>query len=1549
MEFDLNRVLDVLPVMVWTALPDGHVDFVNRRWSEHTGLSLDEASGCEWQAVVEPSDLPQLLERWRSILASGQPGEMEARVRRFDGQYRWFLVKCSPMRDAAGGTIKWCGVCTDVEDFRRAERTRRRREFDFQSVVDNIPVPVAVTTPSGEVEGLNQRILDYFGKTFEELKGWKASDVVHPDDLDHTIAAQMDAHQRGETYNVESRHLRADGVYRWHNVLGLPLRDPQGNILRWFHLLTDIEDRKRADEALNASEAYSRQMVDSMPGMVAVFTPDGQVERVNRQILEYFGTPEEEHKCWAANDSVLPEDLPRAIEVFSKSLATGEAFEVEVRARRFDGSYRWLQSRGLPLRDADGRIVRWYNLLTDIDERKRAEKALAASERNLRVMIDTVPAYSWSADTESRTEFVSRHYLDYIGLPADRAQDWRWAESVHPDDLTGLTAWWQNILASGKSGEAEARVRRFDGAYRWFLIRVKPLSDERGNIVKWYGVDTDIDDRKRADEALRASERQSRLIVNTIPGMVAVFTASGEAEYLNEQFLEYLGRTFEEFANWPTNGMVHPDDLPRHVEALTLSLKSGSLIDFETRLRRFDGVYRWFQLRGHPARDTDGRIVRWYCLMTDVDDRKRAKEAQVESERNLKVIVDTIPALAWSARIDGTAEFFNQHYLDYIGLSAEQAHGWGWTTMVHPEDLNGLAATWQTILASERKGEAEARLRRHDGEYRWFLFRANPLRDQSGNIVKWYGVNTDIEDRKRAEEALRESERYSRLIVDSIPATISAHTPEGEIEFVNHQLVEYFGKTLEEIKHWKTDEVTHPEDIERTVELFSRSIATGAPFDFEVRARRFDGVYRWLQTRGLPLRDADGRIIRWYNLLIDIDERKRAEEALRASERNLNEIINTIPASAWSARPDGTAEFFNQHYLDYVGLTAEQAQDWGWTVVVHPDDLAGLTVIWQTIMASGKAGETEARLRRADGEYRWLLFRVNPLRDESGTIVKWYGVNTDIEDRKRSEESFRAIVETSPECVQVIAREGTVLRMNAAGAAMAGFASADIVVGRSFFDFVASEHRTQYREFHESVCAGQKGFLEFDLISGQGLRRHMETHAAPMRGGDGAVVQLGVTRDITARKQAEEKLRRSEAFLAEGQHLARMGNLSWNVTSGEIIWSEQLYRIFGFEPGTVVTLDKIAARVYLEDMPLMTDMMERAQRGESDFEYQHRIVLPDQSVKHLHLIAHRARDRTDQIEYMGSVIDITQRRLSEEAIEKLRSEFAQVTRIMSLGALTASIAHEVNQPLAGIITNAGTCLRMLAADPPNIAVAQETARRTIRDGNRAADVIARLRALFRKRTITIEPLDLNEAVREVVTLAGSDLQRSRVVLRTQLADGIPIVGGDQIQIQQVIMNLLRNASDAMSSVNDRPRRLLIRTESDEDNHVRLSVQDVGIGFGPEAAGRLFEAFYTTKSDGMGIGLSVSRSIIESHGGRLWARANDGPGATFSFLIPEFRGHDLPVPETAAIQLPGVGSAHNSAEVGQEPEIAPPGHRARSRRAVTVMGPQMLFDSVPAKR
>jgi len=479
------------------------------------------------------------------------------------------------------------------------------------------------------------------------------------------------------------------------------------------------------------------------------------------------------------------------------------------------------------------------------------------------------------------------------------------------------------------------------------------------------------------------------------------------------------------------------------------------------------------------------------------------------------------------------------------------------------------------------------------------------------------------------------------LVIDSVPGLVAILAPSGEVDDVNTRIIEYCGLPLEAMKHWGTNGIVHAEDVPRIVPAFTHAIATGLPYDFEARIRRFDGTYRWFQVRGHPLSDVDGCIARWYVLLTDIDDLKRAQE------------------------------------------------------------------------------------------------------------------------------------------------------------------------------------------------------------------------------------ELG----------------REHAFLATVQQLSATGGFYWWPPTGKVFWSEQVYRIFEIDPAAPLTTELRQSRIHPDDLPAHREAVQRAIAEARDFEYDLRLLMPDQSVKYVHALAQATRDADGSLLYVGAVQDVTQRRLSELALSKVRSEFARIARVTTLSALTASIAHEVNQPLSGVVTNASTCLRMLGADPPNIEGARETARRTIRDGNRASEVITRLRALYSGMEAKLAPVDLNEAAREVLALFLSELQRQGVVVRTEFAEHLAPVMGDRVQLQQVVLNLLRNASDAMSSVDDRPRELLVKTELDERDAVRLSVRDVGVGFEPDAADKLFGLFYTTKVDGMGMGLSVSRSIIERHRGRLWAAPNDGPGATFSFSVP----------------------------------------------------------------
>lgn len=382
-----------------------------------------------------------------------------------------------------------------------------------------------------------------------------------------------------------------------------------------------------------------------------------------------------------------------------------------------------------------------------------------------------------------------------------------------------------------------------------------------------------------------------------------------------------------------------------------------------------------------------------------------------------------------------------------------------------------------------------------------------------------------------------------------------------------------------------------------------------------------------------------------------------------------------------------------------------------------------------------------------------------------------------------------------------------------------------------------------------------------------------------------AEVNEQLRNEIGDRKRSEEALRESEQrfrLIVDGI----AGLVAIMSPTGELeVVNHQVVTYFG---KTVEQLRgwSMSDAVHPDDMPGAISAWSHSLETSSAYDFDHRLLRADGEYRWFHARGLPLCDaRGCVLRWYVLLTDIHDRKQAEEALSRARAELAHVAGVTSLGVLTASIAHEVNQPLSGIVTNASTCLRMLDSDPPNIDGARETARRTIRDGNRASEVVARLRALFKRKEVGAEPVDLNDAAQEVVALSLSELQRNRILVQLEFDESLPTVKGDRTQLQQVILNLVRNASDAMRDVEDRPKQLLIKTESDDGKKIQLTVRDSGIGFTPDAVERLFESFFTTKDDGMGMGLSVSRSIIEAHHGRLWASANDGPGSSFAFAIP----------------------------------------------------------------
>ena len=745
-----------------------------------------------------------------------------------------------------------------------------------------------------------------------------------------------------------------------------------------------------------------------------------------------------------------------------------------------------------------------------------------------------------------------------------------------------------------------------------------------------------------------------------------------------------------------------------------------------------------------------------------------AENGAVQDELTLRQIVDGISALVAVLTPDGAVEIVNRQVLDYFGKTLEEMREWSSSDAVHPDDLPGVIAVWTRSIESGQPYDVELRQRGADGVYRWFHAQGLPVRDAEGCILRWFVLQTDVDERKRNEaaltsafEELAKSEAELRTIIDAIPQLIVSLRADGTFLSANQAVLDYTGLTKEEVRTESFGDVFHPEDTERLRDQRDLAISRGVPFEYERRVRRKDGQYRWFLIQYNPLRDQRRELIRWYAAGTDIDDRKRAEDALRASEHELRQMVDSVPGMIAVANSAGQQEYANKRFLDFTGTTVEELRGFdGLNLLIHPDEREMVINEWLRCSALGQPLELDHRLKRFDGVYRWVRVRVDPLLDDRGRIVRWYGLLTDIDDQRRAEEALRdseqhlrLLVETIPALVSRTTAEGT-----------------PDYVNRRIVDYTGQElEQTGWHVFHPDD-----------------------------------------------RNSHWQKFRHA-------------------LESGEP-W-EDTYRL---------------------------------RRADGEYRWFHERSEP-------------LLDRSGRVVcwYFVSV-DVNDNREMEEALRSTRRKLSAAMQIATVAEMSASIAHEINQPLASVVTNAHACQTWLSHDPPNLERAQATLERIIRDGHSAAEVVRRIRALFKEAAPVKAPLDINQIVAEVLRVLSDELRDNSIVVETELAVDLPRIVGDQVQIQQTLINLVHNATEAMAVLIARPKSLVVRSRREGD-HLLVEVRDFGVGIKDPTL--VFEPFFTTKESGMGMGLSISRSIVEAHGGRIWATANEDAGTTISFTLP----------------------------------------------------------------
>jgi PAS domain S-box-containing protein len=613
----------------------------------------------------------------------------------------------------------------------------------------------------------------------------------------------------------------------------------------------------------------------------------------------------------------------------------------------------------------------------------------------------------------------------------------------------------------------------------------------------------------------------------------------------------------------------------------------------------------------------------------------------------------------------------------------------------------------------------------------------------------------------------------------------------------------------------------------------------------------------------------------------------------RREEKRLRDLIETVPIMVFSIRPDGSNDFVSRNGQDYFGLSLEGITGGGWQATIHPDDHDTYLNQWHASLASGQPFENEVRHRSAKGEYRCFLVRAAPLRDEQGNILKWYGVMTDIEDRKRAEqarqeieEQWKAAFESNPTMYFIVDVAGAIASVNNYGAEQLGYTVSELV-GQPVLD-VFYEPDRQSVQGHANACFEQPGRMmrwEARKIRKDGTMLWVrETgNAVTLKK---RLVLLVICENITEQKRAEETARRSTKELRDA--IEGIPAMVFVALPGP----SHVFASQGWREYTGLSSEDTAgygwqSAVHPEDMDRHMEKWRACTATGDPFEDEARFRRASDGEYRWFLVrAVSLRDEQGSLlKWYGVLTDIEERKRAEQERERLRQveeDLARTNRVSMMGELAASLSHEINQPIAAAVLNAKACARWLQHKPPSLEEACEAASRLVKDVLRAADIVARNRSLYTRDASKREMVNLNVLIRQMIALLHDAANRQSISIRAELGKALPTVPADLVQIEQVLMNLMLNGIEAMK---DTGGELVIRSEKAEDGQILLSVSDLGVGLPVENVERIFDAFFTTKAQGTGMGLSISRRIIESHGGHLWATANTGKGATFYFTLP----------------------------------------------------------------
>ncbi|HKQ79989.1 MAG TPA: PAS domain S-box protein [Blastocatellia bacterium] len=1294
-----ERLIEALPGVVWMSDATGAVTYKNDRWSDLTGLTIEEGLGDKWTATVHPDDLPRILAEWKKSVATGEPHEAPHRYRRRDGEYRWHLCRAVPLRDESGEIREWVGVSLDIHDRYLAERALIESEARYRALVEASSQLVWTADANGISDFSWQWWSVVTGLPVERLTSGRWIETVHSEDRQALRNVWRQSREAQAPFEIEFRLRASDGEYRHFSAHGVPLFTGD-RFNGWIGMLDDVTDRRRAE--VEVKLANDRFTVAEAAANGYVYDRNPASNRVQRSagfgaVLGYDENEiAESHDWWKT--LIHPDDVHRVKEMlnhvvssrktngigdgmaggiangFANGFADGftnrfadgfaygyDGYSLEYRIRHKDGRYLWVWDRGKLMRDNSDRVTRVIGTVVDITRRKQIENSMRESESRLKLAIAAMHGGAWEWDLVTNQV----RWSDEMYQLFDRS----------PDEFTPTVEGWLGTLCAEdrkRAEEAMEAVRRGDdarmeyylkgpdGAVRWLELRGISLRDELGCPVLVVGITTDITERKRADEALRESEEKFSKVFMASPHRIAITTLD-EGRYIdvNDALLSHTGYERAEMIGRAGNELKIFDE-PEGRQKLVQALQNGPVRNLEVQLRSKSGESRTVLMSAEIIMLGGRECI--LAVSNDITERVRAEDALRESEEKFSKVFKASPhRIAVSTLDEGRYIDVNDAVLSSLGYERAEMIG-------HTSNELGIFAELdvrQKLVKALQNGpvrNVELQLRSKSGEIRTVLW--------SGEIITLNGqrcllnISNDITERKRAEEALRESEEKFSKVFKASPHRITITTlEEGRYIDVNEAVVRGTGYERSEVIGRAAKELNiFPEEGRRKLGLALRK---GSVRDLEVGLQSKSGEVRTvLMSAEIVTLNGQRCVLTLSN---DITERKRAEEALRESEERFRTLANTIPSIIWMAAADGTIIFHNQQWLDYCGVAPGENSDWT-QHVIHHGDLERLIAEWTRAGALGREFEIELRIRRRDDQFRWFLVRATPSLQAEDRVARWFGVATDIHDRRQIEEALRDSQERlnlAMEAAGMFAWEtdltsGRVFWTDS-GEQLMGMAPGSF--GGTYEAFLALVHPDD----RESVTSARKRALSGEAPYDVEFRKarpdggvqwghskgvvHHDEHGRPAR-------LVGVNVDITKRRQIEEALKLSEEryrlLVRASSNVVIITNASGGNPDSGSGWWEQLtgqsweearnqgwmkYVLPEDYDGTAATWRKAIA----DQKPFESDFRVRTRAG--DYRWLHATGAP-------------IRDASGEFrEWAVALRDITERKRAEEAMHRANRRY----------------------------------------------------------------------------------------------------------------------------------------------------------------------------------------------------------------------------------------------------------------------------------------------------